>query len=505
MRTTRLLFLVAALVLFTITMPASAEEEISGGQRPPGETLTGDSEGMRGEVLEAEINALKRELEQIRALGGNLEVIEKKLEEIEIIARAAEKREALLKEEKKIPLVAYYKDDFWLETPDKEFQLRVRGNIHFDTRFFDGESGAPNSFDIRRARYDLQGFLYKYYSFRLQAEMADAPYLRNAWVEVGYVSWLRLRLGQMKPPFSTLWWTLDNRLNFVERATSTPLYPFFDRGFWLWGELFGKTLTWNASVWTGAGLDLDARKGDIDDHKDIIGRIFWSPFKNTGNPLLEGFHVCVQGTHAAQSVPTDRFEKSLRTPNYNSCYWSWKDKTMFIGRRERYGAEFHWLQGPFVLSSEWICLLYQDMNDWEETFHGVDGKITSFTVWTSYFLTGESKEVDNFGWRQPKPKKNFDPIRGTWGGWDILARYSHTETDERFFDLGILNGASWADEYTIGVNWLLNPMITVQLNNIYIRANGLLSGYDSDQWNPEEKGKKRDTENAVFMRLIFKI
>ena len=34
----------------------------------------------------------------------------------------------------------------------------------------------------------------------------------------------------MKVPFSSSWATLDNNVNFIERASSTPVYPFFDRG-----------------------------------------------------------------------------------------------------------------------------------------------------------------------------------------------------------------------------------------------------------------------------------
>jgi phosphate-selective porin OprO/OprP len=465
---------------------------------------TGSIPGLAPRGLEVR-EALERKIEELRVLEEKVMGLEKRIGEAEQVTVKMRDQEAKLKEEKKTPLIAYYKDDFWLETPDKEFQFRIRGNIHFDTRFFDGGSSAPNSFDIRQARYDLQGYLFKYYSFRLQAELADAPYLRNAWVDVGYVPWLHIQFGQMKPPFSTEWWTLDNRVNFVERATSNPLNPFFDRGFWFWGYLFKETLVWNASVWTGAGLDLDTKKGDIDDHKDFVARLFWTPFKNSGNKNLKELHLVIQGTHGEQSVPTERFESGLRAPNNNSDYWKWTDKTMFLGSRDRYGAELHWIRGPFLLSSEYIGLVYKDMDDKEGLFSDKEGKVTNLSVWTSYFLTGEKKEVSNFGWKDPKPAKNFDPRKGTWGAWEILARYSHTETDQTFFNLGILNGASTADEYTLGVNWTLNPMVRIQLNDVYIDANGLLSGSNSDQWDSSVKGKKRDNENAVLLRLIFKI
>ncbi len=499
MRRVLVVFLFSFIFLLLPTFPAIGEE-----LQKDSSTLL--AQATAKDEMKQEIDALKKKLDEMRTLEERIKTLEKKLEEAEKVTPEIAKVEAKLKEEKKTPVIAYFKDDFWFETPDKEFQLRIRGNIHFDTRIFDGGSGSPTSFDLRRARFDLQGILHKYYQFRLQAEMADNPYIRNAWVDVSYVPWLHLRFGQMKPPFSSDWWTLDNRVNFVERAASTPLYPFFDRGFWLWGPLFNDTLVWNAGIFTGAGIEPDYPKGDIDDHKDIVGRIFWSPFKNTVNPYLKELHLCIQGTHGAQSVPTTRFEtKGFRTPNYNSDYWAWKDTTMQLGSRSRLGAEAHWIYGSFLVSSEWIGVQYRGMNDNEGNFKDEDGKITSLSVWTSYFLTGEKKEVNNFGWRDPRPKKNFDLFKGTWGAWEILARYTHTKTDEEFFKLRILNGASRADEYTIGINWALNPMVKIQFNDVYISANGLLSGADSNQWNSTEKGKKRDHENAVLFRLIFKI
>jgi phosphate-selective porin OprO/OprP len=404
-----------------------------------------------------------------------------------------------------VPLISYYKEGFYLESEDKAFQLRIRGNIHVDFRSFDSGSGAPNSFDIRRCRIDLMGVAYKYYSFRIQLETADSPYIRNAWVDLCYVPWLHIRLGQMKPPFSTLWWTMDNNVNFYERATSTPLYPFFDRGAWIWGPLFHNTLTWNASVWNGSGIEPDYKKGDIDDHKDMIGRLFWSPFKNSGNKYVNDLHLCIQGSYGAQSVPTTRFENALRAPDYMSNYWTWKDKTMSIGSRTRYGAELNWIAGPFAASTEWIELRYDDMIDYEGAYRDFCGAITCWTVWSSLSLTGEKKSTGNFGWRTPAPKKNFDPAAGTWGAWEILARYSSTVTDKAFFQKGVLSGASWVDEYTAGLNWTLNPMARVQLNYVFLNSDGLLSGANSDQWNAALRGKVRAKEQSFLFRFIFMI
>ncbi len=138
----------------------------------------------------------------------------------------------------KTDLRAYYKDDFILEDSRSFFQLKIRGNLHLDYRFYKAEErGAPHSFDIRRGRIDLQGRLHRWFTFRLQVELAGNPYVRNAWMDTRPFDWLHVRLGQMKVPFSSSWLTTDNNINFIERGTSTPLYPFFDRGVMIWGDL----------------------------------------------------------------------------------------------------------------------------------------------------------------------------------------------------------------------------------------------------------------------------
>ena len=65
------------------------------------------------------------------------------------------------------PLRPYYKNDFILESADGAFQLKVRGNLHFDARAYQAEQrGSPHSFDIRRARIDLQGRVHQQITLR---------------------------------------------------------------------------------------------------------------------------------------------------------------------------------------------------------------------------------------------------------------------------------------------------------------------------------------------------
>jgi phosphate-selective porin len=381
--------------------------------------------------------------------------------------------------------------------------MKIRGNLHFDAKFYGGNSNNPTHFDIRRARFDFQGMWYKYIYFRCQAEFADKPYARNFWADYKFRDWLHLRAGQMKPPFSTSWWTTDNNVHFLERGVSTPITPYFDRGFWIWGDVADNTLTWNLGAFTGAGMDYDYNKGDVDDHKDYVARLFYTPFKNQEGSVLQGLNLCVEGTTGRESVATSRFEgRGYGAAVRDDKFWTWDTSvTGTIESRDRWGAEVHYIGGPFSLSSEYLVTKWNDI----EVSGGSteDGDITSWSTWVSYFVTGEQKRVSNFGWKAPKPKENFDPVhlKGT-GAWEILARYTKTVTDENLFDSGILKGADTVDEYSVGLSWTWNPMVRWQLNYVHLHGNrdGIRTG-TSD--NVGQTGYV-DDEDMVGLRMIFK-
>jgi phosphate-selective porin len=324
----------------------------------------------------------------------------------------------------------------------------------------------------------------------------------------------------MKPPFSTSWWTMDNNVNFLERGSSTPVYPYFDRGFWVWGDVLNNTLTWNLSAWTGAGMELDYPKGDIDDHKDIIARLFYTPFKNDKGNLLQGLNLSLEGSYGRQSIPTSRFETSgMKTAIRDDNMYKWQTEQTFskgeIGQRDRWGAEVQYIYGPLSFSSEFLQVMYKNIDVFDKTTNkeviSKDGQITSWSTWVGYFLTGESMTVSNFGWRQPNPRVNFNPflLKGI-GAWEVLARYTHTDVSDDLFDTTtfggnkyrILSGAPWTDEYTAGVNWTWNPMVRWQLNYTHITAGG--SGlYSGDKNNLAGQGQS-ENEDMVGMRMIFK-
>jgi phosphate-selective porin len=135
--------------------------------------------------------------------------------------------------------------------------------------------------------------------------------------------------------------------------------------------------------------------------------------------------------------------------------------------------------------------------------------VTSWSTWASFFLTGESKRVNNFGWRQPKPKNDFDPVnmKGL-GALEALLRYTRTNTNDSLFRTAtyagdtyrILKGADRVDEFTVGMSWTWNAMIRWQFNYVHLSGDGIQSG---DKSSAKDTGDV-SSEDLLGFRLMFK-
>lgn len=476
----------------------------------------------------------------------------------------AESKPAAAGQSAGVPLEGVFRNGFTLRTADGKNELRLAASFQLDGRSYFGDSVAPASFDIRRARLDFNAKMYDFMSVRIQAALEDNPYVRNAYLDLGRGGLWNLRIGQMKVPFSTQWLTLDNQVNFIERGSAEPVYPFFDRGLMLWGNAVGKALNYQLGVYNGNGVDAEGTKGDIDDHKDVAARLFYQPFRNrTGSPL-EGLYLAGQGTYALTSAATRRFEtRGMTAADYESLLWRWRAEQMIgtdgrssdlvtaeIDSRTRLGAELHYLRGPLTVSAEWLKTDYDDIVVYHDYMVGSSrakreallarsGSIRSLSVWGSWFLTGEHKVVDAFGWRQPPPLKPYTGDGTGGGAWEVLARFSQNETDPQLFDslrvagysqtdlpssvpipvgagnsvtASVLQGTTRAREMTVGVNWTMNYYFRIVLDFTTIKAldfeegrSGIVSGGSSELADPTVKNRLVEQEHMAGIRFIVRI
>jgi phosphate-selective porin len=491
---------------------------------------------------------------------------------------ALAKRETTPEKKKTSPIELVYAEDegFVLRSRGQKIELKLGASAQLDGRFYEGSSVAPHSFDMRRGRLDLSAKLFDRLQVRIQGAFEDNPYLRNAFADVRLWDFLHLRGGQMKVPFSATWLAFDNQVDFLERGTAEPVYPFFDRGGMIWGTLLGQRVTYNLGVFAGTGVDLDANKGDIDNSKDIAWRLFLQPFRDTPLKWLEGLYLAGHGTWGWMSVPTRRFEtRGLTAANFESLVWRWRTEQQLgtsgrntdqigaeIDSKTRWGAELHYLRGPFTFSGEWAMVRYKGIRIYHDFYQGskrlkhdpvrntdgsivdVSGSIHHMSVFASCFLTGEKKLLDNFGWKQPIPKRPLGPGARGIGAFELLARFSATLTGSELFRTAdkvsgykgadftsagvtldgptpgagatvtpaVLEGASKLYELTGGVNWTMSYHLRVQLDYVYIWApgyaegkNGIISAGNSELSDPTIKNKVVKSEHMLGFRLIMRI
>ena len=140
---------------------------------------------------------------------------------------------------------------------------------------YDGADGS-NSFDVRRARIDIQGDIIPKLDYRLQVEFAGTPKILDAYVRWKMASFANLQVGQFKLPFTlenpyapTALETIDNSQVIDRFASYNDVSGIKsngrDIGISLSGSFFKRegynVLEYNAGVFNGNGINnLDMNK-----------------------------------------------------------------------------------------------------------------------------------------------------------------------------------------------------------------------------------------------------
>lgn len=183
-----------------------------------------------------------------------------------------------------------------------------------------------SEFRIRRSRINLKGDILKGISFKLQIDAVKSPILLDAIVEFNLSSFLALRIGQFKVPFSLENLTSSSSLDTINRSqTVENLCPGRDIGSQ--GRDIGALLNVKFSkiecsfgVFNGSGIN----RGDLNKQKDIGGRLVFHLLS-----FLQGAAAFYKGQYSLNpgGIPV---------------------------RRDRAGMEILLIKNPFSLKGEYI-------------------------------------------------------------------------------------------------------------------------------------------------------
>lgn len=378
--------------------------------------------------------------------------------------------EAIVDEKiEKQKVLAGWKDGFFLESPSGDFKLKIRGYVQADTRAFPNNGGDTgfNDFTLRRVRPIVEGTVYRWFDYRIMPDFGGgATSLQDAYGEVKHWAFAKFRAGKFKQPVSLERLQSGTDLLFVERSIANGLAPNRDVGFQLAGELWDGILGYQIGVFNGT-LDGGSVDNDVSSEKELAGRIFAHPAKNSGIPALAGLGIGVAGTCGDLSNADNLADLRYRTPARSTFFRFDISGDVSIradDERHRIVPQGYWYGGPLGAMGEYVFskqgVRRQDDATGEVTRVDLDN--AGWFAQVSYVLTGE-----NASYKGVAPINDFDPRNGRWGAFEVAARGSQVKIDDDAFDFGLASrprSTSEAWNWGVGVNWYLNRHFEFNLN-----------------------------------------
>ncbi|HEX9943106.1 MAG TPA: porin [Thermoanaerobaculia bacterium] len=437
-------------------------------------------------VLPIAIQA-QEEPQQESTLAEKLEELDQK---IRILDRKIEiDKEAAAERAKTAGQATAGKDGFSLKSADGSFQLKLRGYVQFDGRFFqsDDQRPATDTFTLRRVRPILEGTVYKIFDFRIMPDFGGGQtVLQDAYLEARLNPAFRIRAGKFKPPVGLERLQSATEILFVERAFPTNLVPNRDLGIQIAGDFGGGVASYAVGVFNGVP-DGGSADGDTNDDKDFAARIFFQPFIKESGPLknlglgVAGSTGKQEGTVTAPNLP------SFRTPGQQTFFSYRSDGTapntvIADGDRTRFSPQAYLYTGPFGLLAEYVTSK-------QAVRRGTVARDLEHKAWqvaASWVLSGGEPT-----YRSVNPKKVFDPEAHTWGAFEIAARYHQQELDEATFPTfaNLASSASAAEAWAVGFNWYFNRNLR------------LLFDYENTSFEGGAATGDREDEKIFFSRF----
>jgi len=357
------------------------------------------------------------------------------------------------------------------KSDDGRFQTRFDVRIFLDGAvYFENKNKGQLSdgTDLRRGRFAMKVKLWS--DWRAEWDIDVANYIKkdgkkdnelevkDMWFGYKGLKNTFIQIGQFKPQFSLNELTSSLNITFLERA-----YPNVfasDRrmgvGFMHWGSFNGAGLVNN---WYVAGGAFGENFEGIDKKAADEGYAFAGRFVYT--PMLRHDRFLHLGISALRMTPDATEDGVARSINIDARPETKVSRIEFLDTGDIFDVKF---QDALSLESgaEFGSLSFQG--------EYIKTKITRFSnlqgmdfdggyAFISWLLTGENRPYseDEAEFSRPVPKND-------WGALELAFRYSHLNLTD--MKAQVYGGK--ANNYTLAVNWYVNPNIRFMLNYIMV-------------------------------------
>jgi phosphate-selective porin OprO/OprP len=404
-----------------------------------------------------------------------------------------------------------------LASSDGRFTANVRAIVMLDTGKYFQKDNLPaqvtnrdlnDGTNFRRARFGIDGKLFKDFDYALIYEFGgsgaeDAGHIQEAWVQ--YTGWkpFRLKVGAFEPNIGLSAAVSTSQMILMERpapaevarnvAAGDSRSAIQLTGNGLWGEGdSGIATRWLASAAiTGntVGTLNSAASGftaqPSDEQTGIIGRFALAPFDSTNWQAHFGINAqyVTQPNDSGASV-NPRYAIQLRDrPELRLDGTRLVDTGAIDSRNASVlGGEFGFTSHQFMLESEYFEYKIDRRNTTAVT--PSNPHFNGWYVQGAWVLTGENRPYNPAEGRfdAPKMNYNFNPAAGTWGAFELAARYD--ELNLNYHDCGAghaiptspapcFDAIRGGDQKisTVGLNWYLNPDIRFMFDFLHVDVN----------------------------------
>jgi phosphate-selective porin OprO/OprP len=351
---------------------------------------------------------------------------------------------------------------------DGRHEIHFGGQVQYEGAAFHldeglkrtAEDGWNSDSDFRRLRAYLQGFAFHHLMFKVDFDFEDEE-LKDLFVGLrGFEPLPVVKVGYMKLPFSLEQQTSLRNTTFLERSLANALAPTRNTGVLATNTQFDRRLSWGVGVFflDESLAERDASIEGLENDWEIAARLNWFPVAPEGGErlLLVGCSYAHVFSDAAGLAIARRPESRLVPALVGT------PEGPAIDGADRFGVELAWLDGSLSIQAEALGLNV-----------GRGGGAPDLFFWggyaqVSYFLTGErriyGRTAGAFG--RVIPKKPFRPSAGQWGAFQLAARVSTLDLNDR----DVRGGQEL--NFTLGLNWYLLANLRLSGNYVHGRVLG---------------------------------
>lgn len=382
-------------------------------------------------------------------------------------------------------LVFEYDKGFVMRSRDRAYVLRVGGYAQVLARFFpaDKNQALVDQVVARTLRPTIEGTVYRYFDLRLQPDFGlGKAIIQDAYADVHFVPWLRVRIGKMKSPFGLERLLPETGLSFVERGLPTQLVPNRDLGLQVHGSVLDGVIDYALGGFNGVP-DGGSGDGDSSDGKDVVGRVFIRPLRPLRIKLLGDIGVGMAASYGSRKGTFENPDLPALKTAGAATFFSYKvgtalEKTTIAnGSNWRLAPQAAAYIGPVGVIGEYVRTHQalsldkakgaETLSAWQIAGNGVIGGAASA--------------------EGAQPKHGVGD--GGWGAIEIVARYGQLDASQQAFREGLTNSPKSAHRvqaFAVGAGYVLNRALKTQVHfERSVFAGGAAKG-------------DRPTENAIL-------